>query len=97
MVVHLADTTKDPRLVEFMRTDAISVRIDPTYQPARRFSSLGELDSEYADWRDEVCNQRRHASGHFPVEQRLEEERRARWSASIVRVPELGDYAELCA
>src|SRR5262249_12806867 len=58
---------------------------------------LGELDGQYADWRDDVCNQRRHASGRFLVEQRLEEERRALrplpperfdWSAGrIVRVP----------
>ena len=32
-----------------------------------RFGSLGELDGQYADWRDEVCNRRRHASGRFPV------------------------------
>ena len=47
------------------------------FWPARRFDSLGELDGQYADWRDEVCNRRRHASGRFPVEARLEEERRA--------------------
>src|SRR6266705_2636335 len=47
------------------------------FWPARRFSELGELDGQYADWRDEVCNRRRHASGRFLVEQRLEEERRA--------------------
>src|SRR3989442_3157488 len=47
------------------------------FWPARRFGSLGELDGQYADWRDEVCNRRRHASGRFLVEQRLEEERRA--------------------
>jgi hypothetical protein len=41
------------------------------FWPARRFNSLGDLDSQYADWRDEICNQRRHASGRFPVEQRL--------------------------
>jgi transposase len=67
------------------------------FWPARRFGSLGELDGQYADWRDEVCNMRRHASGRFPVEQRLEEERgalrplppeRFDWSAGrIVRVP----------
>ena len=32
-----------------------------------RFGSLGELDGQYSDWRDEVCNRRRHASGRFPV------------------------------
>src|SRR5439155_19788087 len=47
------------------------------FWPARRFASLGELDRLYADWRDEVCNRRRHASGRFLVEQRLAEERRA--------------------
>src|SRR5712691_8011944 len=67
------------------------------FWPARRFDSLGELDRQYADWRDEVCNRRRHASGRFLVEQRLEEERRALrplpperfdWSAArLVRVP----------
>jgi transposase len=67
------------------------------FWPARRFGSLGELDSQYADWRDEVCNRRRHASGRFLVEQRLDEERRALrplpperfdWSAArVVRVP----------
>src|SRR5438034_10424648 len=46
------------------------------FWPARRFDGLGELDGQYADWRDEVCNRRRHASGRFPVEQRLAEERR---------------------
>jgi hypothetical protein len=67
------------------------------FWPARRFASLGELDGQYAGWRDEVCNRRCHASGRFLVEQRLEEERRALrplpperfdWSAArVVRVP----------
>ena len=67
------------------------------FWPARRFGSLGELDGQYADWRDEICNRRRHASGRFLVEQRLEEERRGLrplpperfdWSAArVVRVP----------
>jgi hypothetical protein len=67
------------------------------FWPARRFGSLGELDGQYGEWRDEVCNRRRHASGRFPVEQRLEEERRALrplpperfdWSAArVVRAP----------
>jgi transposase len=67
------------------------------FWPARRFASLGELDGQYADWRDEVCNRRRHASGRFLVERSLEEERAALrplpperfdWSAArIVRVP----------
>ena len=67
------------------------------FWPARRFESLGELDGQYADWRDEVCNRRRHASGRFLVEQRLAEERgvlrplppeRFDWSAArVIRVP----------
>lgn len=67
------------------------------FWPARRFGSLGELDSQYADWRDQVCNRRRHASGRFLVDERLAEERRALrplpperfdWSAArVVRVP----------
>ena len=67
------------------------------FWPARRFQTLGELDGQYADWRDEVCNRRLHASGRFPVETRLEEERRTLrplpperfdWSAGrSVRVP----------
>src|SRR5712692_9720817 len=47
------------------------------FWPARRFGSLGELDAEYGGWRDRVCNRRLHASGRFPVEERLAEERRA--------------------
>lgn len=67
------------------------------FWPARRFQTLGELDAQYGDWRDEVCNRRRHASGRFLVSERLEEERRALrrlpperfdWSAArVVRVP----------
>src|SRR5881397_1470224 len=80
------------------RSVEVAVRyLKSGFWPARRFASLGELDSQYADWRDEVCNMRRHASGRFLVEQRLEEERRALrplpperfdWSAArVVRVP----------
>jgi transposase len=47
------------------------------FWPARRFSSLGELDGQYADWRDRICNRRTHASGRFPVDERLVEERAA--------------------
>ena len=47
------------------------------FWPARRFAELRELDEHYADWRDRVCNRRTHASGRFPVEERLAEERRA--------------------
>ena len=47
------------------------------FWPARRFETLGELDAQYADWRDRICNRRRHATGRFPVEERLGEERQA--------------------
>jgi transposase len=67
------------------------------FWPARRFADLPELDRQYADWRDRTCNQRTHASGRFPVSQRLAEERAALrplpaarfdWSGSrSVRVP----------
>jgi transposase len=67
------------------------------FWPARRFTTLGELDTHYGDWRDRVCNVRVHASGRFPVGERLAEERRALrplpparfdWSgARSVRVP----------
>jgi transposase len=46
------------------------------FWPARRFACLRELDGVYNDWRDRVCNRRLHASGRFPVEERLAEERR---------------------
>ncbi len=47
------------------------------FWPARRFAELRELDEQYADWRDRTCNRRTHASGRFPVEERLAEERQA--------------------
>jgi transposase len=47
------------------------------FWPARRFSCLGELEAQYVEWRDRICNRRTHASGRFPVEERLAEERRA--------------------
>ena len=47
------------------------------FWPARRCAELRELDAQYADWRDRVCNRRTHASGRFPVDERLAEERRA--------------------
>jgi len=47
------------------------------FWPARRFRDLGELDEQYVDWRDGVCNARVHASGRFPVAERLAEERAA--------------------
>lgn len=47
------------------------------FWPARRFSELRELDTQYADWRDRTCNRRTHATGRFPVAARLAEERQA--------------------
>jgi transposase len=47
------------------------------FWPARRFADLSELDEQYVGWRDRVCNRRLHASGRFPVDERLAEERRA--------------------
>jgi transposase len=47
------------------------------FWPARRFSGLGELDEQYVDWRDCVCNQRTHATRRVPVDERLAEERAA--------------------
>jgi hypothetical protein len=45
------------------------------FWPARRFGSLVELDEHYARWRDGVCNRRVHATGRFPVWERLAHER----------------------
>ena len=45
------------------------------FWPARRFGSLGELDDQYAHWRDGVCNRRIHATGRFAVAERLAHER----------------------
>ena len=47
------------------------------FWPARRFACLRELDDRYGDWRDGICNRRVHASGRFPVDERLGEERQA--------------------
>lgn len=47
------------------------------FWPARRFTELRELDDRYADWRDHHCNARVHATGRFPVAERLAEERQA--------------------
>jgi transposase len=46
-----------------------------SFWPARRFGDLGELDRQYVDWRDGVANVRVHATGRFPVAERLAEER----------------------
>jgi transposase len=51
--------------------------LESGFWPARRFASLPELDDQYGDWRDRVCNARTHASGRFLVGERLAEERRA--------------------
>lgn len=47
------------------------------FWPARRISSLQDLDEQYVDWRERVCNRRIHATGRFPVAERLAEERAA--------------------
>jgi transposase len=47
------------------------------FWPARRISRLADLDEQYADWRERVCNRRRHATGGFWVHERLEVERHA--------------------
>jgi hypothetical protein len=41
------------------------------FWPARRIASLADLDEQYRDWRDSVCNVRVHSSGRFPVAERL--------------------------
>jgi len=47
------------------------------FWPARRFGDLRELERQYDDWRDRVCNARVHGTGRFRVAERLAEERRA--------------------
>lgn len=47
------------------------------FWPARRFSSLGELDEAYADWRERIALARRHATAHHVVAERLAHEREA--------------------
>ncbi len=47
------------------------------FWPARRFGDLGELDQQYTDWRDRIANVRVHATGRFPVAERLAQERGA--------------------
>lgn len=59
------------------------------FWPARRFSDLAELDVQYAQWRDEVANRRIHASGRFPVQERLAAER----SAARALAPDRFDFA----
>ncbi len=55
------------------------------FWPARRFTELHELDAQYADWRDRICNRRTHATGRFAVAERLAEERAALRSLSLLR------------
>ncbi len=47
------------------------------FWPARRLRSISDLQAQYDDWRDRVCNQRRHGTGRFVVADRLREERTA--------------------
>jgi transposase len=47
------------------------------FWPARRFSSLAELDDIYVGWRDRIALPRRHASGRFVVAEHLALEREA--------------------
>jgi transposase len=55
------------------------------FWPARRFTELRELDAQYAEWRDRICNRRTHATGRFAVAERLAEERAALRSLSLLR------------
>jgi transposase len=59
------------------------------FWPARRIAGLADLDEQYADWRDRVCNRRRHATGGFWVNERLEVE----WDALRPLPPTAFDYA----
>jgi transposase len=47
------------------------------FWPARRIVSLQDLDEQYADWRERICNARLHSTGRFVVADRLAEERAA--------------------
>jgi transposase len=59
------------------------------FWPARRIVSLQDLDDQYADWRDRVCNARVHSTGRFVVADRLADERLALRSLPPTRF----DYA----
>jgi transposase len=59
------------------------------FWPARRINGLADLDEQYGDWRDRVCNRRRHATGGFWVNERLEVE----WDALRPLPPIAFDYA----
>lgn len=45
------------------------------FWPLRKFSSLAELQGQYADWRERIANRRIHSTGRFPVAERLAVER----------------------
>ena len=47
------------------------------FWPARRVTSLADLDEQYTDWRDRICNRRLHSTGRFLVHERLAAEREA--------------------
>jgi transposase len=47
------------------------------FWPLRRFRNLAELDEQYVDWRDRVCNRRLHATRRQRVDERFAEERAA--------------------
>jgi transposase len=59
------------------------------FWPARRINGLADLDEQYGDWRDRVCNRRRHSTGGFWVHERLEVE----WDALRPLPPIAFDYA----
>ncbi|MCC6832634.1 MAG: IS21 family transposase [Thermoleophilia bacterium] len=48
-----------------------------SFWPARRIRDLVDLDEQYAHWRDRIANVRIHATGRFPVGERLAAERAA--------------------
>jgi transposase len=48
-----------------------------SFWPARAIADLTDLDAQYAHWRDRVANVRIHATGRFPVAERLAAERAA--------------------
>jgi len=59
------------------------------FWPARRIASLADLDEQYSDWRDRICNRRLHSTGRFLVDERLGAER----AALRPLPPERFDYA----
>jgi transposase len=59
------------------------------FWPARRIASLADLDEQYCDWRDRICNRRLHSTGRFLVDERLAAER----AALRPLPPERFDYA----